>query len=277
MLLDYGYPFIFPGGFFNKHETPLLHLASTHSLRNFISYCEIPDKIALLLQRGADVLSHDLDGNTCLHLVMRYRFDEECSTAPRYRNDSASEYHKELKDILMLLLTAGADVTARNSFEFSPSDVAWDYGHWQQWTDALQECGYDINEVDVEREEESSCWASGTDIRVKTVRPKLMSFHEYLEIRKTRTSRLVEVSDSETDDDHDEFDDEIEDDSDGEDGGFENWETESEDWPDEAKVEDDEDEASYSDCEDQDKTDPGREIESSHAREKQDALKRKVE
>lgn len=67
-------------------------------------------------------------------------------------------YNGRLKDILLLLLTAGADVYACDDEEESLSDIADRYGQWQEWTDASTECGYEPDEVmSRSKEGESTC------------------------------------------------------------------------------------------------------------------------
>lgn len=188
-LLDHGAPFVSPDAVMDRDLAPLIELAEAHTIA-LSSIYQIPDKFALLLQRGANPRCHDQSGDTCLHFAMRYHLsDREFGRV--YQNPVHPDYDGELKDILMLLLTAGADVYARNDMGTSPSDIAWQYNHWREWTDALKECGYDIDEVDVESEDEATCWTSGADVPTRRVQPKLLGFAEYLEIRKSRMIRHV--------------------------------------------------------------------------------------
>jgi hypothetical protein len=132
-----GCPFISP----NSTEaddiepSPLLILAQRHSLPSAEDF-EIPDKVALLLARGADVNQRDPLGNTCLHIVMNAN---ECPF-----EKTRLERQTELNDILMLMITARADVQAVNDNGDTVSDIAHAFGHCQIWAEALEACGYNF-------------------------------------------------------------------------------------------------------------------------------------
>lgn len=197
--MDYGYPFASVNTIEGQSQSPLLVLVDDHT-KGYSSSYQIPDKIALLLSRGADCHVHDLHRNTCLHLVLCYDSNEPGGRRYRkFQNIVVPGFDGELKDILMLLITAGADVYKRNDHGNSPSDVAWYWGHGREWCEALRECEYDPEEVDAASSEDS-CWSSGADYKREALHRPLLKFDEYLEIRKSRLM-VEEVSDDETDDD----------------------------------------------------------------------------
>jgi hypothetical protein len=132
-----GCPFISP----NSTEadyiefSPLSILAWHHSTGSSDDF-ETPDKVALLLARGADVNQRDPLGNTCLHIVMNRN---ECPF-----EKTRLERQTELNDILMLMITAGADVQAVNDNGDTVSDIAHAFGHCQIWAEVLEASGYDV-------------------------------------------------------------------------------------------------------------------------------------
>jgi hypothetical protein len=132
-----GCPFISPNSTEADHieSSPLLILA-WHHRSGYSGDCETPDKVALLLARGADVNQRDPLGNTCLHIVM----DGNGCLIEKTR----LEFQTELKDILMLMITAGADVRAINDNGHTVSDIAHAFGHCQIWAEVLEACGYDV-------------------------------------------------------------------------------------------------------------------------------------
>lgn len=98
---------------------------------------------------------------------------------------------KEPLDILMVFITAGADVYATNDVGETPSMIACDYGREEEWTEALTLCGYDPEEVLAQ---------SDPDLYDCT-RPRQksrLSFEEYCQKRKEK-NQFEEV---ETDDDN---------------------------------------------------------------------------
>ena len=95
--------------------------------------------VEFLLDRGADVTTKDDDGNTCLHNVLQSS------------HLSGHDNRDELKNLLVLLIQAGADVYATTNDGESVSDMAYTFildffepiclGH--VWEEALLTCGYD--------------------------------------------------------------------------------------------------------------------------------------
>ena len=221
--------------------------------------CHIPDKIALLLSRGANVGARNHRGETSLHVLFLYHSTRD--EGSRWYDDEARTqlYLSETIDILVLMCTAGADVCAIDDQGRSVSDAAFDSGQEVAWTKALKYCGIDINDVlarpnvDPAR---STALSSPYNKRPNFVTSKL-SLAEYLKRRKP-SARFQgcprgcrEVSSSEDDD--------------SEDGDHEDDESEFGDWDDESDNEnydddDDEDESENGDsAEDTDEVSAGRE------------------
>jgi hypothetical protein len=100
----------------------------------------VPGKIFLLLERGADVGARDRESRTCLHLIF---------SGLGKGTGLGSVFHAEmiLKDILMSMVTAGADVNAIDFVGRSVSEVACLAGYEKLWMEVLGECGYDIAPV----------------------------------------------------------------------------------------------------------------------------------
>ena len=106
----------------------------------------MPDKVGLLLDRGANVKAKNSHGETCLHLV----FSKHCDWVGRCWCDNASRLWRHqcrTKDIVILLITAGADVCAVDGKGKSVSDAAIHSGQQTLWTEALKYCGIDIKDV----------------------------------------------------------------------------------------------------------------------------------
>jgi len=217
-MLDNGKPFFSASNILGSDKVPLLVLAACHVSATSYPY-QIPDKLALLLSRGANPHVRDDNGDTCLHIVMHYDHPREEIIDRVFQNTVDDKYDGELKDILLLLMTAGADVYARNNYAETPSDIARSWNHGREWREALEECGYDPDEVD-DAEEQNVSWSSGTDfVRTSQQRP-LLSFADYLEIRKGRLIEELSDEESESEMDVDEEESITED-------TWESWETES--------------------------------------------------
>ena len=203
-MLDNGKPFFSASNILGSGEVPLRVLADWHAVSTTDPY-QIPDKFALLLSRGANPHVRDDHGDTCLHILMHYNHRREKIHHRVFQNTVNDKYDGELKDILLLLMTAGADVCVSNNYAETPSDIAWSWNHEREWREALEECGYDPDEVD-DAEEQNVSWSSGTDFVGKHQHRPLLSFAEYLEIRKGRHIEELsdEESESETDVDEEE-------------------------------------------------------------------------
>ncbi|KAL9104008.1 MAG: hypothetical protein Q9163_000986 [Psora crenata] len=178
-LLNLGQPFVCLDSTqdANMIETiPLLLLANLYSQGTAKLY-QIPDKIALFLSRGANVHLRNTERNTCAHIALSHhgdRFD------PRWQ-DAA-----HLKDIIRLMITAGADICAVNHDGLSVSDVAFRFGHQEIWREALRYCGIDLRDVLAKRTVEEGC-SSAVDAQYGGAHGALRSkvtLADYLQRRK---------------------------------------------------------------------------------------------
>lgn len=151
-LLDLGEPFISlesTDGDSPEAMIPLLLLANIHTqvggLRN-----RAPEKIALLLSRGANAKARNPIGETCLHAVLEHQhyYNERYCRYCWCNNRGTLLYLHNTKDILILMISAGADVCAIDEQGRSVSDIARIHPRLQKvWTQALKYCGIDIRDV----------------------------------------------------------------------------------------------------------------------------------
>jgi hypothetical protein len=122
----------------------------------------------------------------------------ELSKAP-----SASQLHDELRDILTLMVTAGADIHAINEEGATVSEVAYAEGHSRIWTEVLETCGYDMDKV-LQGYDADHAWTSALDTpcnKPPAEWPSKLSFAAYLEQREERrkaSCRVTEIVDDET-------------------------------------------------------------------------------
>lgn len=193
-LIDLGEPFISLEctGDNNPNGTiPLLLLAYTHS-RGSAELFQTAGKVALLLSRGANVRAKNSQGETCLHLVLS---PHEHSEPRCWCDDDEAYVWRHLcrtKDIVILMISAGADVCAIDEYGLSVTDIAIDSSQHALWTEALKYCGIDIQDVlarpnfDPAR---STALSSEYSQPHRSVTSKV-SLEEYLERRKA--SRIPE-------------------------------------------------------------------------------------
>lgn len=97
----------------------------------------IASKVALLLKRGASPRVSNHHGNTVLHIVLE--------RSARVLTDTP--YSREYHNVLMAVIGAGADVTARNLVGYTVSDYAYMWDRGAEWEDVLRASGYDPSEV----------------------------------------------------------------------------------------------------------------------------------
>jgi hypothetical protein len=188
-MIDHGYPLVAPNSIISSKRIPLQVLlgyfvyASRQQVLG-ITF-RIPSKIALLLSRGADPTLRDRFGNGLIHTAL-------CSGKLSSTFDGlvTAVFNEELKDILMLLITAGADVVAVNDYGDCASDIAVHYGNWPEWEEALQECGYDLKNVLKRGHGANEGQSTAIDFTTSVVKHSLLTFSEYLEIRKSRQLHL---------------------------------------------------------------------------------------
>jgi hypothetical protein len=178
---------------------PLLYLARLYG--SGYSYSpDAPDTIALLLTRGADVRQRDADGNNCLHIMMQWDRDR---LLRRHPDAMFYETYDDLRDIITLMITAGADIYAINEAGTTVSEVAHAKGHCQVWAEVLETCGYDAEEVSQGYAADHG-WSSGIDTPGKKPLagcPLKLSFEAYLERREAErkaAGRITEIVDDET-------------------------------------------------------------------------------
>jgi hypothetical protein len=179
--------------------SPLLQIVKDYGLFTWDNI-DIPDKTALLLARGADVSQRDAEGNNCLHLVMCWFRDP-----PQLYIDSDrfSDPYDGLRDLLTLMITAGADIYAINEAGTTVSEVAHAEGHWQIWAEVLETCGFDVEEVSQGYAADHG-WSSGIETPSKNLPagcPLKLSFAAYLERREAERKancRVTEIVDDET-------------------------------------------------------------------------------
>lgn len=109
------------------------------------------DKAILLLNRKADISCRDENGDTVLHTLFKSgRLHERMSKIQARRLGDLQTWDlsfKAPKDLLMVFITAGADVYATNDDGETPSMVALEYGREDEWIEALELCGYEFEKV----------------------------------------------------------------------------------------------------------------------------------
>lgn len=158
-------------------KIPLMLVAWYHGQVPHVFQKPMREKIALLLERGASVESRNSRGDTCLSLVIGYNKDDYYSKVMA-RNS--------LMDVLVLMISAKADVCAINFHGESVSDIAFASEHGEVWTEALKYCAIDIKDV-LSRRNANSAYSSALNPQyhqdsTRAVTSKL-SLAEYLERR----------------------------------------------------------------------------------------------
>ncbi|KIW82883.1 hypothetical protein Z517_02126 [Fonsecaea pedrosoi CBS 271.37] len=180
---------------------------------------ETASKIAFLGAGGADPYFRNGRGESYLRqiLVARAKY-----SGTMYESLVTKAHDGQLKDVLMLLVTAGADVFAVNRSGESVSDVAIKLGYSVEWKETLEECGYDVSNVLNHSDEHD-------EVPRQHQQRHLLTFAEYLQEvyrRYYRTAvpkhlRIKEMdssdsSDSEEEEDEDDFGEQADGNSDAE-------------------------------------------------------------
>jgi hypothetical protein len=131
----------------SKPIPPLSALAEECGLVLGTSF-NILEKAILLLNRGASVSCRDLLGYTVLHSVISNTRLYELPD--RLAMTGSARWFISLSqpfNLLVVFITAGADVYAITDDSKTPSMLAMEYGRMEEWTSALQICGFDVQEV----------------------------------------------------------------------------------------------------------------------------------
>jgi hypothetical protein len=187
-MIDHGYPLVAPNYIMGSERTPLQVLLGYFvcASRQVLDFpFQIPSKVALLLSRVADPTLRDRFGDGLIHSAL-----ESGKISSTFDGLVTADFNQELKDILMLLITAGADVLAVNDDGDCASDIAVRYGNRSEWEEALQECGYDLKDVLKCGHGENRGQSTAVDFTTSVVNHSLLTFSEYLEIRKSRQLHL---------------------------------------------------------------------------------------
>jgi hypothetical protein len=111
--------------------------------------------------------------------------------------------HDELRDLLTLMITAGADIYAINEDDMTVWDIAHAEGHGEIWAEVLETCGYNADKVSQE-DDAGHGWSSAIDspcTKPPAERPSKLLFAAYLEQREEKrkaSCRVREIVDDET-------------------------------------------------------------------------------
>ena len=154
----------------------------------------------MLLNRGANPNASDRFHDTCLHKILAFNdaYDvEELETLAMWLGENRGYdpfcRRKDLKDMLMLLVLSGADVTAVNDKNLSVSDIAEANNNIELWREVLEHCGFDtvrskpvaVYPGDSSSSSSSVDYGSGLgDRHSPSYSTNSPSFHQYVESRK---------------------------------------------------------------------------------------------
>lgn len=143
-VINHGEPFIHPSILVREYRfgelvSPLLFLASIsdYSTSGVVMVLE---KAILLLNWGVDISCCDRLGNTVLHRIL----DNRCLRA---EGRHGIRPYKEPGELLKVFIAAGADVYALNNAGRSASRTAANYGREEEWSEALESCGFNSKEI----------------------------------------------------------------------------------------------------------------------------------
>jgi hypothetical protein len=109
---------------------------------------QIVDKAILLLKKKADISCRDYDGGTVLHTLLKSQRRHE-NSMPMSENRFFLSLTQP-KQLLMVFITAGADICAINDKGETPALIAQKHGKEDEWSEALTLCGYDPEVVFVQ-------------------------------------------------------------------------------------------------------------------------------
>ena len=138
-------------------------------------------KVCNLLERGASASATDDSGKSCLHLLLSY--DYQGNEGWDLFDDGDDKYY--LESALIELINAGADVHAVNHQGKTVSDVVREYNNGEFWKAALEECGYNADEV-MSWSPDRCAMSTATDIRTRfsssgLARRKTFTRQEFIE------------------------------------------------------------------------------------------------
>jgi ankyrin repeat protein len=138
-------------------------------------------KVGNLLDRGASASATDGNGKSCLHLLLAYDYQDY-----KYWDVLGDGEDKHsLECTLVELINAGADVHAVNHQGKTVSDVAREYNNGEFWKAALEEFGYNADEV-MSWSPDRCAVSTATDIRTRfsssgLARRKTFTREEFIE------------------------------------------------------------------------------------------------
>jgi hypothetical protein len=138
-------------------------------------------KVCNLLDRGASASATDDNSESCLHLLLSY--DYQGYEYWDFFGNRDDKYY--LKVTLVELINAGADVHAVNHQGKAVSDVVREYNNGEFWKAALEECGYNADEV-MSWSPDRCAMSTATDIRTRfssngLARRKAFTRQEFIE------------------------------------------------------------------------------------------------
>jgi hypothetical protein len=96
----------------------------------------VPSKLATLLRHGANPRSQDQDEFSYLHICLGWFHPGEIE----------ADLYREMLECLCVLINNGADVHAV-SFDMSVTENAHNFRAGQLWEEALESCGFDVDQV----------------------------------------------------------------------------------------------------------------------------------
>jgi hypothetical protein len=154
--LLFGWPFIESSTkIYNWQKSSLLRLAG-HCRYPFIFDFEILEKEMLLLQLGADITFLDEENNNVLHHILKADPDNYIEGKERQAEtlmmnichcNRCNARFREPRQFLKAAITKDADIYAINDDGKTPTWMAEEYNHEEEWAKALEDCGIDIVKV----------------------------------------------------------------------------------------------------------------------------------
>ncbi|KAG9233267.1 hypothetical protein BJ875DRAFT_512636 [Amylocarpus encephaloides] len=154
----------------------------------------ITEKAIILIQRKFDISCRNCDGGTLLYTILkcsrlREKTDLLSALLVGGDNDAYEQSGSTPKKLLMLFIATGVDVYATDDSGRTAAMAARRYNRLQEWNEALEYCGFDIEEV----------YAASRDGARQGTQISKIYFEDYCRIRPhdPQESRVVEVDDTE--------------------------------------------------------------------------------